>query len=401
MDVIGKLEQGGGKTGTGNAIAIAAKKIRCEEATLQAILETESGGDPFDGKGRLIILNEKHIFWRYLPKSLRGKAQRAGLATPKWSRKNYKGLGGKGSDSRWVRLRKMAALHLTAALMALSYGSSQIMGFNHKLCGYPDVAGFVLALAESEDNQDEAFVNFLLGVGLAEDLRQNDFEAIARRYNGSGQVAYYAGLMRRNYKKITGKTAKIKSRMRNASLRLGSKGYKVKALQEKLCGLGYHTGIDGDFGPSTRRALVAFQAEHGLKPDGIAGSKTETSLEKAVPIQMQGNDGRQDATVKDLKKRSSTARKADNLKKAAQGTGAVAVIVEGTGGLSGLETKFDFMRTLSGYADEFRSFIAPVQDFISAHPWLCLAVGAVLVWYFSNGILQRRMFDFKNWRHVG
>ena len=401
MQVIEQLERGGGKAGTGNAIAIAAKKIRCEEATLQAILETESGGDPYDGKGRLIILTEKHIFWRYLPKSLRGKAKRAGLAIAKWSRKNYKGLGGKGSDLRWNRLRQMAELHETAAFMSASYGSSQIMGFNHKLCGYPDVTSFVLALAEAEDNQDKAFVDFLLAVGLAEDLRQKDFPAVARRYNGSGQVARYAGMMARNYKKITGKSPEVKSRIRIASLRLGSKGYKVKALQEKLCGLGYHTGIDGDFGPSTRRALVAFQAEHGLKPDGLAGTKTEALLEKAVPIQMHKNDGRQNATVKDLKKRSSTARKADNLKKAAQGTGAVAVVVEGTGGLSGLETKFDFMRTLSGYADEFRSFIAPVQDFISAHPWLCLAAGALLVWYFSNGILKRRMFDFKNWRHVG
>ncbi len=30
-----------------------------------------------------------------------------------------------------------------------------------------------------------------------------------------------------------------------------------------------------------------------------------------------------------------------------------------------------------------------------------LVLGAGIVWYFSNGILKRRLHDFKNWRHVG
>ncbi len=399
MQTIDQLEQGGGESGNSKAITIAARKIGCEAAVLEAVLEVESGGDAYDKKGRLIILPEKHKFWRYLPKKLRNQARRAGLATPKWSRNNYKNLGGKGSDRRWQRLRAMAEMHEKAAFKSASYGKAQIMGFNHKICGFPDVTSFVLALAENEDNQDEAFVSFLLGVGLAEDLRQRDFKALARRYNGSGQVARYAAMMQRAYKRITGKPARIKSKARNAGLRLGSEGYKVKALQERLCTLGYHTGIDSDFGPATRRALVAFQAEHGLKPDGIVGPATEDALEKAVPIMVQANDGRQDATIKDLKQRSQTDSKADGLKKVATGIGATGIAVEGAGGLD--ETNLWFLKSLSGYVEEFRNLVAPVQGFVSSHPWLCLALGAGLVWYFSNGILKRRLHDFKNWRHVG
>jgi murein DD-endopeptidase MepM/ murein hydrolase activator NlpD len=49
----------------------------------------------------------------------------------------------------------------------------------------------------------------------------------------------------------------------------GSKGADVKYLQNKL-------GItaDGDFGPKTKAAVVAFQNKHGLVADGIVGPKT-------------------------------------------------------------------------------------------------------------------------------
>ena len=78
--VIDQLEAGTGKRGGGKAaIEAAAKRLRCEAAVLHAVIEVESGGDPFDSKRRLIILPEKHIFWRYLPKSPRATAQRRGL----------------------------------------------------------------------------------------------------------------------------------------------------------------------------------------------------------------------------------------------------------------------------------------------------------------------------------
>jgi peptidoglycan hydrolase-like protein with peptidoglycan-binding domain len=35
---------------------------------------------------------------------------------------------------------------------------------------------------------------------------------------------------------------------------------------------------DGDFGPATERALVGWQRENGLEPDGIAGPSTLAKL---------------------------------------------------------------------------------------------------------------------------
>ena len=65
------------------------------------------------------------------------------------------------------------------------------------------------------------------------------------------------------------------------TLKVGSKGEEVKALQEKL-GL----AADGDFGPGTETKLKAWQTANGLTADGIAGPSTLAKLgisESAAP----------------------------------------------------------------------------------------------------------------------
>lgn len=61
-------------------------------------------------------------------------------------------------------------------------------------------------------------------------------------------------------------------------LRLGSSGPAVELLQLALTRSGYRTDTDGSFGPVTKAALVRFQSERGLMPDGIAGNDTHRAL---------------------------------------------------------------------------------------------------------------------------
>jgi len=66
-------------------------------------------------------------------------------------------------------------------------------------------------------------------------------------------------------------------------LRKGMRGEDVKALQEKLNSLGYNCGAaDGIFGQNTFRAVVAFQEDHHLDADGIAGKLTQAAIEEAL-----------------------------------------------------------------------------------------------------------------------
>lgn len=54
----------------------------------------------------------------------------------------------------------------------------------------------------------------------------------------------------------------------------GSTGQAVKNWQGLLCAHGHVVAIDGAFGNATRAATVAFQKQHGLAQDGVAGPLT-------------------------------------------------------------------------------------------------------------------------------
>ena len=65
------------------------------------------------------------------------------------------------------------------------------------------------------------------------------------------------------------------------TLKKGSTGHQVRALQALLIGLGFdcgRCGADGEFGGATESALRRYQSRHGLEPDGVAGAKTWGSL---------------------------------------------------------------------------------------------------------------------------
>ncbi|MEV4350081.1 peptidoglycan DD-metalloendopeptidase family protein [Actinoplanes sp. NPDC049596] len=69
----------------------------------------------------------------------------------------------------------------------------------------------------------------------------------------------------------------------DGTLRLGSRGAAVRTLQESLnkvirAGL----AVDGDFGPATQAAVVAFQRKRGLDPDGVYGPATAAAMRAAL-----------------------------------------------------------------------------------------------------------------------
>lgn len=64
------------------------------------------------------------------------------------------------------------------------------------------------------------------------------------------------------------------------TLKVGSSGPDVKALQQKLKDLGFDpSGTDGNFGPGTKKAVIAFQQSKGLQTDGVVGPGTQAALD--------------------------------------------------------------------------------------------------------------------------
>ena len=67
------------------------------------------------------------------------------------------------------------------------------------------------------------------------------------------------------------------------TLRAGSEGDDVRAVQQALSQLGYAVGeVDGIYGPRTQAAVAAFQEASGLTADGIVGAETLQALSEAL-----------------------------------------------------------------------------------------------------------------------
>ena len=111
-----------------------------------------------------------------------------------------------------------------------------------------------------------------------------------------------------------------------AVLTMGSAGEAVRAVQTRLDALNYKLGdIDGEYGPLTRDAVLAFQADNHLPTTGDLDAATRAALPLAKPRPM--SDQRKHATVEDVRKLGSkTFELADWLKKLSIGTGAVGAL---------------------------------------------------------------------------
>ena len=174
----------------------AAGTLDIDPAALQAVIDVESGGGWFqdirrkilDGEGRRggfladhgrqpAILFEAHIFSRQTDG--RFDADHPGVSAPRWDRSLYR-----GGPAEYERLDKAMELDRAAALKSASWGLFQILGQNHRACGFDTVDGFVEAMFRSEVDHLDAVIAFLKANDLVAPLRERDWHRFARGYNG-------------------------------------------------------------------------------------------------------------------------------------------------------------------------------------------------------------------------
>jgi hypothetical protein len=161
----------------------AAIELNCETCAIKAVAEVESAGSGFIADGRPAILYEAHIFHRETGGRHASAKDRRGvkLSSPTWNRALY-GATGAAQHNRYEDAR---ALNADAANKACSWGMFQIMGGNHKVCGFDDAQSFVDAMWNGGAAAHlDAFVGFIKGNKLDGALRTKDWAAFARGYNG-------------------------------------------------------------------------------------------------------------------------------------------------------------------------------------------------------------------------
>lgn len=156
----------------------AARSLGIDVAAIQAVAEVETAGSAFDSMGRPRILFERHYFHRFT----------SGRFDKSHARISARSAGGYGKFSvQYTKLEQAYGLDPDAALRSASWGRFQIMGNNHRAAGFATAHAFVEAMSTSEAEQLKAFVSFVASDRtLLSALRQKDWAAFARAYNGAG-----------------------------------------------------------------------------------------------------------------------------------------------------------------------------------------------------------------------
>jgi peptidoglycan hydrolase-like protein with peptidoglycan-binding domain len=254
-------------------VGAAARAFGYPEPHVLAVTHVESDGVVsalVNNVEEPLIRFEGHIFFRRLAGAKRQLAVSNKLADPK----ALKIKNPKSQAARWAMLKRAMAIDEDAALESTSWGVGQVMGFNWKDLGYSSVQELVQRARSGLDGQVELMLRYVRANRLDDELIAGQWAPFARGYNGpnykanqydtklAAAAAMYGGMISEP----------------NGMLRMGSKGRRVRELQALLLRAGYAIKQDGDFGTTTKDALVAFQKKSGIKADGIYGPETESAL---------------------------------------------------------------------------------------------------------------------------
>jgi hypothetical protein len=222
-------------------------------------MTVETAGCGFLADRRPDILYERHIFHRLTG----GRFDDGDISDPAAG-----GYGAKGGH-QYDRLTRAAALDRTAALQSASWGLGQVLGQNCAMCGFKSIEEMVTAMCASEDDQLAAMAAFLKCSHLDNALRNRDWTAFARGYNGPNFAQNdYDGKLGRSFQKLSTE---------------GLPDLRVRTAQLYLRYCGFDPGpVDGVIGNRTRMAISGFRKQQRLPLFGTLDDEIMARLEQCA-----------------------------------------------------------------------------------------------------------------------
>ena len=163
-----------------------ANLLGIEAAALNAVIEVECKGSGFNEDNTPVILFERHVMRQRLIANDQSKiADQMMIKRPDLCSKSTGGYG--LYSAQHGRLNAAAQYHRVSALESASWGIGQIMGYHWQSLGYKSLQAFVNAMYKDEASQLDAMCRYIKVNGLINALKNKDWKAFARGYNG---IAY-------------------------------------------------------------------------------------------------------------------------------------------------------------------------------------------------------------------
>jgi hypothetical protein len=170
---------------TEDQIQSQAKALGIEAAALKAVIEVECKGSGFNADNTPVILFERHVMRQRLIANDQSKiADQMMIKRPDLCSKSTGGYG--LYSAQHGRLNAAAQYHRASALESASWGIGQVMGYHWKALGYESLQSFINAMYKDEASQLDVMCRYIKVNGLVNALKNKDWKAFARGYNGSG-----------------------------------------------------------------------------------------------------------------------------------------------------------------------------------------------------------------------
>lgn len=180
-----------------------AKKLGVEVAALKSVIQVECKGSGFNNDGTPVILFERHVMrQRLIANHLPKVADQMMIKRPDLCSKTQGGYGLYSVQHK--KLDDAAKFDRTSALESCSWGIGQVMGYHWYNLGYESIQQFINQMYKDEASQLEAMCRYIKFNNLINALKNKDWTAFAKGYNGKNyKVNNYDVKLGNAYKKFS------------------------------------------------------------------------------------------------------------------------------------------------------------------------------------------------------
>lgn len=162
-----------------------AQALGVEVAAIKAVVDIEAGRthEGFWADGKPLINFDLAMFRRFAAKNKVNLGRYTHSHAVVFARPNTRKYGSQQAAQQ-ARLDAARSIHDLSGIEGTFWGMFQIGGFNWQRCGAESPDDFVRLMSRSERDQLDLFANFIRNSGLLPHLKNKNWSAFARGYNG-------------------------------------------------------------------------------------------------------------------------------------------------------------------------------------------------------------------------